>query len=1523
MTRRKLVALVAAIVLLSIGLVVVGTGLFLTRTDYGRAKIRDVAVPYLQSKFPNAKIYVGKVSGSLIGGIVIDSIAVRDARGDLFASTGRITLQYNWRDLFDYRVFVNRATVEHPYVHIVQHANGHWNFKEIFASNKPAQPPQPRLANTRGWGDYMVFDSVTARNTTFILTMPWTPDEPPGRVRDSVIKAHLTNPVKSVTRTYDGFGRNYVWNNGNGLIAHVRLSDPDSNQIGKAIRIATLSVDEYNPTFKFRNLRGDVRILGDSVWMDIPHFEMPASVGHGRGKVWWGSGLPVRYDIAVRGDSVSLDDVNWVYPTLPRTGGGTVDLAIKNDATNLHVVDFRLQNMDMRTTGSHLTGEMWFGTGAPELLIRHVNLKADPVTFDFIRTLNGKPFPYDWRGDIFGTVRARGGTQRHFVVDDARGTFQDAHVRGAVSRFAGNGELDILNPAFTTFHHFNVDAQAIDLRTIEFLNKNFPRLGGIVYGTATLDSVWLDVRFSDASLYHQDGPGEPSHVTGSGRVTTAAVMEYDLTLEAQPLNATMLARSKPFEALPIRGLFSGPLRIRGTAPDLELATTLQSAAGSLSFDGRVDVDSIGGYGATGRGQFSALNVAGLLEKPAMSSIGLLSGHYDVDVDSLDVSPSSARGVADVFIDRTIVDSIRVHPSRVRVRFAQGKLIVDSGFVRTDAFVVDSIRGGIGLPGGTPDSLRFAIRIDSLGGLRPFFPRPVPAPGATVAEPDSLDGNAKIVGVASGTLDALNLHAAVSGNDLVYNKNRLDTLWAIVDLNNTLSSETRSGSIRAGTDSITLAGIAIDTIEGTLTFLDSPHRLFAVRALSRNGPTAVAGGTWTDSAAAQLFVVDSLRVAVGDDRWRLTDPARILIDSNIVRADSLLIRNLDSAFVSIMANVPAAGPAFAQLQAQNIPLAEVRTVAQLSDTLLGTANMSVVATGTRDQPIINGHARLNTLQYRNVKMDSVTANGSYDRRRVIADANAIRNGLGAFNAHASWPFDVTLFSARQLNDSVDVRIATPSIDLSLITAFLKAAPDSVKGTVSGFFAVSGTTAAQVYTDSIRIANGEAFVKNAGMKFIGINGTINGAVGASGRDSTNVVLTLRTNAHDSAAVTGWIADLAELTKNNNTKFDLRLDADSLHAFNRRSVAEVYFSTPEPLRLQGTIGAPVLTGQINIDRGAIFLSDPDLARKLAVETLASLNDSTQQASSAVRSKFMNNLVIQAVPVTLGEDVRLRSTEADVRLAGQLDLIKSNASTRTISPTGEFVPGLSLTGTLSTTGGTYTLKFPGVQREFAVLPNGSVTFDGTSPETPLVDIKAQYTVKRLRDRDLNVIVNLTGRLPTPQLSFTSDNEYALEDSDLLSYLIIGQPGFDFGSLNIASVLSPTLSAYVGGLLRNSAIGSHVGTFQLQLGGYENQPNGTLQQGFNQTLRSSSLDVGVPVYKNLFVGLNAGYCQLVQSFQGRLGGLGARLEYRFRPDISLQGSYDPAVIDTRTNCTSQTVLGLVPSVGQFSFSIHKTWRFQ
>src|SRR4029078_13463816 len=99
----------------------------------------------------------------------------------------------------------------------------------------------------------------------FLLTMRWSPDESlKGRVRDSVIKAHLDNPQRAVSKTFAGYARLYAWRNMNVLISHARLADPDSyRKVGMEFQVASLSADEYEPTFKFRNVVAKARKLGD------------------------------------------------------------------------------------------------------------------------------------------------------------------------------------------------------------------------------------------------------------------------------------------------------------------------------------------------------------------------------------------------------------------------------------------------------------------------------------------------------------------------------------------------------------------------------------------------------------------------------------------------------------------------------------------------------------------------------------------------------------------------------------------------------------------------------------------------------------------------------------------------------------------------------------------------------------------------------------------------------------------------------------------------------------------------------------------------------------------------------------------------------------------------------------------------------------------------------------------------------------------------------------------------------------
>jgi hypothetical protein len=228
-----------------------------------------------------------------------------------------------------------------------------------------------------------------------------------------------------------------------------------------------------------------------------------------------------------------------------------MELTIKNDPRDLRILEYGLSKMDVRTTRSHLLGKMTFAVGGPVLAVKDVDLRADPVDFDLLRTFAGGPFPYDWQGTISGTVRGRGGPLNRWQLDDARIRFDDKHVPGAYTEARARGGLDILFPAFTKFRGLAVDVAHFDLRTPQAINPNFPRVGGIVAGHAVLDSSWLDVRFRDADLTHTDGPAPPSRVLGAGRVTLESkFMRYDLDLRTEPLSLTALARSYPGLPLP-------------------------------------------------------------------------------------------------------------------------------------------------------------------------------------------------------------------------------------------------------------------------------------------------------------------------------------------------------------------------------------------------------------------------------------------------------------------------------------------------------------------------------------------------------------------------------------------------------------------------------------------------------------------------------------------------------------------------------------------------------------------------------------------------------------------------------------------------------------------------------------------------------------------------------------------------------------------------------------------------------------
>src|SRR5438874_1985928 len=999
MTRRLRIAIASAIILVGLVAILVISFLSFTHTSVGQERVRRMVSTMLQGRV-KGKVYLGHMSGGLVGGVRIDSVEIRDDEDSVFFASGPITVSYDPRDLFDRRILLSHLEAEHPFVHLRQHANGEWNFRRVFPASV-----QKEQRNERGFGQYIVVDSSVIRDATFLLTLPWhVSDTLRGAKRASAPRYELGRKDHEIRRTREGYARTWRWTDADANIGFARIADPDT--VGRLIRIRKLSFAEVDPPFKFSNVAGTFLNLGDSVFVDGEHFDLPGSTGKGRGSIVWGSDLPVRYYIHIIGDSGSLADVQWVYPTLPNTGGGKMELDIRS-LRNPKCLDYILTNMDVRSTRSRLLGNMTFETGGNVLAVKDVELQATPVNFDLLRTLNGKPFPYDWQGNITGTVRATGGPLNHFKIEQSALIFDDAHVPGAVTEARGEGELDILFPAFTAFHAFNVDDATLDLRTLQYLNPLFPKLKGTVSGTATLDSSWLDVRFSNANLFHHDGNLPVSHATGNGRVTWGEkYLTYDLALQAQPLSFTALQHSYPL--LPMRGSYAGPVQVKGTSPNLLVNTTLSGPAGTFAFNGLVDADPEE-YGARGKLTSTNLDLRTLLENSQLPKTQL-SGQYDLDVRGSNLATLTGRAVAS--IERSTLAGFRVDPSVSRLHFGNGVATVDTLALNAGGLRAHA-SGTFALEGTHSGSLKFSAAMDSLSRLRALVPSL-----ASNAQLDSLHGSGELTGELTGSLEHLSLNGIVRANDVRLNRQSVESIRGTVLLSDI--NKQPAGSFIFGADTVTLGPVGFNSMRATIALTSPTSGHFSASMLSQSGVQTDLTGNITRSKDTTIVRLDSANVLVDtDNRYRLESPSRAQFSKGFLTLDSLILQHSSKAKL-IVQNVRFTGDSIrGHVRTDSVDMRLFRAFVPGLVEARGAIVADVDVRGPVKQPqlfgqisLADGTAGFSNLgtRFNRIRADITLAGDSVHIKQLSAETNKDRRGSANVTGSVSFEhYDNPAFS----------------------------------------------------------------------------------------------------------------------------------------------------------------------------------------------------------------------------------------------------------------------------------------------------------------------------------------------------------------------------------------------------------------------------------------------------------------------------------------------------------------------------------
>jgi translocation and assembly module TamB len=469
-------------------------------------------------------------------------------------------------------------------------------------------------------------------------------------------------------------------------------------------------------------------------------------------------------------------------------------------------------------------------------------------------------------------------------------------------------------------------------------------------------------------------------------------------------------------------------------------------------------------------------------------------------------------------------------------------------------------------------------------------------------------------------------------------------------------------------------------------------------------------------------------------------------------------------------------------------------------------------------------------------------------------------------------------------------------------------------------VRGTVKQPAIFGQFRLKDASATLTNVGLALQNVNADV-----LLERDTVFIQkMSAETNRdrRGTLGVTGFVS-LREYT---NPFFNLRMSAKNFHIIEKPSLASLDISTDRDLTLTGPYRAATVTGAVRVDRGTIFipelltkqivdLSDPEFAG--IVDTLLSRD---RKLLPETPSEFSRNLTLENVAVNIGDQVWLRSSEANVKLGGSLNVTLGRSR-----ETGERSQ-LALEGTLSATRGTYrlTLVDPFVEPTFDV-ESGTLRFFGTPDLNPTLDIRAIHTIRQGNQgtsniRDIRVRVNIGGTLNNPTLTLDNPDNLPLSQSDLLSYLITGEPAIALD--NSQGVYTAQLASFAvryGSSLLTSALPRNLfDIVEIQAGRVSDQGVSAANDPYLYSLLNSRAIVGKQIGNKWFLGLSTGLCFVnANNFKDNFG---LKLEYRFNSIYSAQGGVEPGSSDVTCARNAPQVQQQTPR--QLGFDFFRTWRF-
>ncbi len=393
MARKRRVAAHVAIGFAAALLVLVAAILFLTRTPPGVQKVGGYVVRSLGDRI-SGKLTVRRVSsrGGLLGGVTLHGVELQAPGGRPFLSADSVRLSYNWRSLLAGRIVFDRIGLFRPRL-VLEKLPGDtaWNFSEALATPPSARPSTPSSS-----APLILIGGIRVRDGDVVVRTAIAPDS--GRAIQPADTARLI-----VRRLPGGLVREMRFERLDASLPRVLVSSPQEE--GRLVEVASLSTRGYvwQTPFDLRALRGTLVLHDSLVAFDLDRVELPDSRAAALGRVVVTSPHN-RVDVQIDGQRLRLEDLQWLYPGLPPTGTGRLQLRMQTrpDGGTL----FYARDIDITAPQTHVTGQLGIVVGDDSTYLTRVDLRANPLNLEILQQLIPGDVPLE--GLRVGTLEVRG-----------------------------------------------------------------------------------------------------------------------------------------------------------------------------------------------------------------------------------------------------------------------------------------------------------------------------------------------------------------------------------------------------------------------------------------------------------------------------------------------------------------------------------------------------------------------------------------------------------------------------------------------------------------------------------------------------------------------------------------------------------------------------------------------------------------------------------------------------------------------------------------------------------------------------------------------------------------------------------------------------------------------------------------------------------------------------------------------------------------------------------------------------------